>query len=44
MVPGVDHCGILPGPDGINAASLDPMSPLEAWLNEGTAPASIMAE
>ena len=44
MVPGVDHCGILPGPDGINAASLDPMTPLEAWLNEGTAPVSIMAE
>lgn len=44
MVPGVDHCGILPGPDGINADSLDPMTPLEAWLNEGTAPASIMAQ
>ncbi|MGP6087596.1 tannase/feruloyl esterase family alpha/beta hydrolase [Antarctobacter jejuensis] len=44
MVPGVDHCGILPGPDGINAASLDPMTPLEAWLNEGSAPVSIMAE
>ncbi|MBY6164059.1 tannase/feruloyl esterase family alpha/beta hydrolase [Mameliella alba] len=44
MVPGVDHCGILPGPDGINAAALDPMTPLEAWLNDGTAPASIMAE
>ncbi|WP_323772306.1 tannase/feruloyl esterase family alpha/beta hydrolase [Antarctobacter sp.] len=44
MVPGVDHCGILPGPDGINAASLDPMTPLEAWLNDGTVPASIMAK
>lgn len=43
MVPGLDHCGILPGPDGINAAALDPMTPLEAWLNDGTAPTSIMA-
>jgi len=44
MVPGLDHCGILPGPDGINAAALDPMTPLEAWLNEGVTPSSIMAE
>lgn len=44
MVPGLDHCGILPGPGGINADALDPMTPLEAWLNEGVAPTSIMAE
>ncbi|NVK58535.1 MAG: tannase/feruloyl esterase family alpha/beta hydrolase [Rhodobacteraceae bacterium] len=44
MVPGLDHCGILPGPGGISAASLDPMSPMEAWLNDGTRPASILAE
>ncbi|WP_136439896.1 tannase/feruloyl esterase family alpha/beta hydrolase [Pacificoceanicola onchidii] len=44
MVPGLDHCGILPGPDGINAAALDPMSPLEAWLADGTRPMSIMSE
>jgi feruloyl esterase len=44
MVPGLDHCGILPGPGGITAASLDPMTPLEAWLTEGTRPTSIMAE
>jgi feruloyl esterase len=44
MVPGLDHCGILPGPGGISAASLDPMTPLEAWLDEGTVPTSIMAE
>ncbi|MBV2358941.1 tannase/feruloyl esterase family alpha/beta hydrolase [Thalassococcus sp. CAU 1522] len=43
MVPGLDHCGILPGPGGINAAALDPMTPLEAWLNDGTAPTSILA-
>ncbi len=44
MVPGLDHCGILPGPGGINAAALDPMTPLEAWLNEGVVPSSIAAE
>ncbi|MDJ0821965.1 MAG: tannase/feruloyl esterase family alpha/beta hydrolase [Paracoccaceae bacterium] len=43
MVPGLDHCGILPGPGGINAAALDPMTPLEAWLNDGTVPSSILA-
>ncbi|MCC1491083.1 tannase/feruloyl esterase family alpha/beta hydrolase [Cognatishimia sp. F0-27] len=43
MVPGLDHCGILPGPDGINAAALDPMTPLETWLNDGTPPGSILA-
>lgn len=44
MIPGLDHCGILPGPGGVNAASLDPMGPMERWLNQGTAPMSIMAE
>ena len=44
MVPGLDHCGILPGAGGLNAASLDPMTPLEAWLSDGTRPTSIMAE
>jgi feruloyl esterase len=44
MVPGLDHCGILPGPNGIAAASLDPMTPLETWLDTGERPTSIMAE
>jgi feruloyl esterase len=44
MVPGLDHCGILPGPGGITAAALDPLTPLEAWLNGGNAPQSIMAQ
>ncbi|MCV3273865.1 tannase/feruloyl esterase family alpha/beta hydrolase [Roseobacter sinensis] len=44
MVPGLDHCGILPGLGGINAASLDPLTPLEAWLNDGLVPQSIMAQ
>ncbi|MAC77974.1 MAG: tannase/feruloyl esterase family alpha/beta hydrolase [Rhodobacteraceae bacterium] len=44
MVPGLDHCGILPGPGGINAAALDPTAAMESWLDTGTPPASIMAE
>lgn len=44
MVPGLDHCGILPGPGGITAAALDPMTPLERWLEEGTPPDSILAQ
>ena len=42
MIPGLDHCGILAGPGGISQASLDPLSPLEAWLNDGTPPESIL--
>ena len=44
MVPGLDHCGILPGPGGINAAALDPTAALEGWLATGTPPVSIAAE
>lgn len=44
MVPGLDHCGIQPGPSGVNWSSLDPMTPLETWLADGIAPRSILAE
>jgi feruloyl esterase len=44
MVPGLDHCGILPGPGRISAAALDPLTPLETWLDGGGAPTSIIAE
>ncbi|ABV94777.1 feruloyl esterase [Dinoroseobacter shibae DFL 12 = DSM 16493] len=43
MVPGLDHCGILAGPSGLTQAGLDPMTPLEAWLADGTAPTSILS-
>ena len=43
MIPGLDHCGLLPGPGGVSQASLDPMTALEAWLDTGAAPTSIMA-
>ncbi|MCR9255473.1 MAG: tannase/feruloyl esterase family alpha/beta hydrolase [Alphaproteobacteria bacterium] len=42
MIPGLDHCGILPGPGGIAQARLDPLAPLEAWLDGGPSPASIL--
>jgi feruloyl esterase len=42
MEPGMDHCGILPGPGG-TAADLDPLTPLEAWLDGGPAPTTIRA-
>ncbi|MCE8006052.1 tannase/feruloyl esterase family alpha/beta hydrolase [Aestuariivita sp.] len=42
MLPGVDHCGILPGPGGISQAGIDPMTALERWMETGTAPSSIL--
>lgn len=44
MVPGLDHCDILPGPGSFTAASRDPMTPQEARLNDGVAPTSILAK
>jgi feruloyl esterase len=37
MVPGMDHCGLLPGP-GIDQSGFDPLAALEAWVEDGTAP------
>jgi Tannase and feruloyl esterase len=37
LLPGVDHCGIQPGP-GITSAGFDPLTALETWLATGTAP------
>ena len=43
MIPGMDHCGLQPGPDGVSQADLDPLSALEAWVEEGAAPDTVMA-
>lgn len=43
MLPGVDHCGILPSASGLSQAGIDPMTPLEAWLETGEKPTSILA-
>ena len=42
MVPGMDHCGLLSGP-GINQMGFDPLSALEAWVERGIPPESLLA-
>jgi hypothetical protein len=42
LVPGMDHCGLTPGP-GITQAGFDPLTALEQWVEEGKAPASLLA-
>lgn len=41
LIPGMDHCGIQPGP-GITSAGFDPLTELEAWLATGTPPDMLM--
>ena len=43
MIPGLDHCGILPGPAGVTQADLDPLAAMEAWLDTGTPPEDLRA-
>lgn len=40
LVPGMDHCGIQPGP-GITQAGFDPLTALERWLETGEAPQTL---
>ena len=40
LIPGMDHCGIQPGP-GIASDGFDPLSALEAWLDGGEAPGAL---
>lgn len=40
LVPGMDHCGIQPGP-GITQAGFDPLTALERWLETGEAPETL---
>ncbi len=42
MVPGMDHCGLLPGPGGVDQWSIDPLGALETWVENGPAPETIM--
>ena len=42
MIPGMDHCGLLPGPGDIDQWSIDPLGSLEKWVEGGEAPDSIM--
>jgi feruloyl esterase len=40
MLPGVDHCGLQPGP-GAKSVEFDPLPALEAWVERGEAPSSL---
>lgn len=44
MIPGLDHCGLVPGEGGLSQASLDPLGALEGWLETGTPPETILRE
>jgi hypothetical protein len=40
LVPGMDHCGIQPGP-GATSVEFDPLPALEAWVERNDAPATL---
>ena len=40
MLPGVDHCGIQPGP-GAKSVDFDPLPALEAWVERNEAPRTL---
>jgi len=42
MIPGMDHCGLLKGQNDVDQFSIDPLTALENWVENGVAPASIM--
>ncbi|WP_424933056.1 tannase/feruloyl esterase family alpha/beta hydrolase [Amaricoccus macauensis] len=41
MIPGLDHCGIVPGEGGLSQADLDPLTAIETWMSSGEAPETI---
>ena len=42
MIPGMDHCGLLKGANDVDQFSIDPITALENWVENGVAPSSIM--
>ena len=42
MIPGMDHCGLQPGPAGIDQSRLDLLTRLEQWVEEDTPPETIL--
>jgi feruloyl esterase len=40
MLPGVDHCGLQPGP-GAKSVDFDPLPALEAWVERNEAPPTL---
>lgn len=43
MVPGMDHCGINTAGPGIADTGIDPLTALERWVENGTAPDTLLA-
>jgi feruloyl esterase len=43
MVPGMDHCGIQTDGPGISDTGFDPLTALEQWVEQGNAPAELIA-
>jgi len=41
VIPGMDHCGLLPGVNGIDQNSLNVLEALENWVEKGVAPRTI---
>lgn len=42
MIPGMDHCGLLPGANGVDQNSLKVLEALENWVEKGIAPQTIL--
>lgn len=42
MIPGFDHCGLGGAGPGITETGFDPLTALEAWVERGEAPASLL--
>lgn len=42
MIPGMDHCGLLPGAKGVTQNSLKVLEALEDWVEQGEAPRTIL--
>ena len=43
MIPGMDHCGINPANASITDTGIDPLTALEQWVEQGAAPAALLA-
>ncbi len=42
MIPGMDHCGLLPAANGVGQNSLNVLEALENWVEKGIAPQTIL--
>ncbi|KAA5614214.1 tannase/feruloyl esterase family alpha/beta hydrolase [Rhodovastum atsumiense] len=43
MIPGMDHCGISADNASVTETGIDPLSALEAWVEQGTPPHALLA-